>query len=60
MAAPKDKRVFSELSHHKGLSDEVRNSMTLDVENAILMLKSYLTWGCFQKGRAESSQSLHR
>lgn len=32
MAAPKDKRVFSELSHHKGLSDEVRNSITLDVE----------------------------
>ncbi|WP_165775419.1 hypothetical protein [Chryseomicrobium excrementi] len=37
----------------------VRNSITLDVENAILMLKSCLTWGCFQKGRAESSQSLH-
>ena len=40
MAAPTDKRFFSKRSQQKGFSDGIRNSISLDVENATLEISS--------------------
>lgn len=51
MAAPIDKRFFSEHFQQKGFSDEVHNSITLDVKNGQKHKKAPVSLRARRKGR---------